>query len=46
MLDTLQVATIVLVAVVLTPALAHALEWPGKKRLGVYCLHLKSKKPR
>ena len=34
MLKVLQVVTLILVSVVLTPALAHALEWPGKKRLG------------
>ena len=33
MLALMQVATLLLVSLVLTPALAHALEWPGKKRL-------------
>lgn len=34
MLEAMQIATLVLVSLVLTPALAHVLEWPGKKRLG------------
>jgi hypothetical protein len=33
MLQILQVLTIVLVGIVLAPALAHAFEFPGKKRL-------------
>jgi hypothetical protein len=33
MLSTLQVVTLVLVALAMVPAVAHALEWPGKKRL-------------
>jgi hypothetical protein len=33
MLSTLQVGTLVLVALAMVPALAHALELPGKKRL-------------
>jgi hypothetical protein len=33
MLPTLQVATLLLVALAMVPAVAHALEWPGKKRL-------------
>jgi hypothetical protein len=33
MLQVLQVLTIVLVGIVLAPALAHAFEFPGKKRL-------------
>jgi len=34
MLQTLQVVSLCLVVLALTPALAHALEWPGKMRLG------------
>lgn len=34
MLKALQILSIVLVAIVMTPALAHALELPGKLRLG------------
>jgi Anthrone oxygenase len=33
MLVTLEVLTVILAVVTLTPALAHALEWPGKMRL-------------
>ncbi len=33
MLAILQVVALLLVALAMTPALAHALEWPGKKRL-------------
>ena len=33
MFDVLQVLTVILVVVALVPALAHALEWPGKMRL-------------
>jgi hypothetical protein len=33
MLDLLQIVTVILVAVALAPALAHALELPGKMRL-------------
>ncbi len=33
MFDILQVVTVILVAVAMTPALAHALELPGKMRL-------------
>jgi hypothetical protein len=34
MFELLQIVTVVLVALGMTPALAHALELPGKKRLG------------
>lgn len=34
MLEAMQAATLILVSLVFAPALAHALEWPGKKRLG------------
>jgi Domain of unknown function (DUF1772) len=33
MFAVLQVLTVILVVVALAPALAHALEWPGKRRL-------------
>ena len=33
MLVALEVATVILAVVALTPALAHTLEWPGKMRL-------------
>jgi hypothetical protein len=38
MLDVLRVLTVVLVVVAMAPALAHALEWLGKRRVakGVY----------
>jgi hypothetical protein len=33
MVTTLQVITLMLVALAMAPAVAHALEFPGKKRL-------------
>jgi hypothetical protein len=34
LIKVLQIVTVVLVALAMIPAVAHALEWPGKMRLG------------